>query len=37
VADQSKKAIKITKIAGWGSIVFSLFTVVIVIYVGFLM
>ena len=35
--DKSNKAITITKIVGWGSIVFSLFTVVIVLYVGFLM
>jgi len=35
--DQSKKSITITKVVGWGSIVFSLCTVVIVLYVGFLM
>ena len=36
MADKSRKAITITKIAGYGSIAFSLFTVATVIYVGFL-
>ena len=33
---KDKKAITITRIVGWGSIAFSLFTVVTVLYVGFL-
>ena len=33
---KEKKAITITRIVGWGSIVFSLFTVVTVLYVGFI-
>ncbi len=32
----SEKAITITRIVGWGAIAFSLFTVVIVLYVGFI-
>ncbi len=36
MTDKSKQAIAITKIVGWGAIAFSLFTVVTVIYVGFL-
>lgn len=34
-SQKDKQAITITRIVGWGSIVFSLFTVVTVLYVFF--
>lgn len=33
---KDKQAITITRIVGWGAIAFSLFTVVTVLYVGFI-
>lgn len=35
-SSKDKKAITITRIVGWGAITFSLFTVVTVLYVGFI-